>query len=106
MDASSLSRVRELLQVELDWQYLTKVALRNGVMPLVYRQLSSNFADAVPETQLRSWRDLFRHNAARNLLRAGELCRILEVLAKHGIDAIPYKGAALAVDAYGDLSLR
>jgi hypothetical protein len=75
-------------------------------MPLVYRQLNCNFADVVPETQLRRWRDLFRHNTARNLLRAGELCRILELLAKHGIDAIPYKGAALAVDAYGDLSLR
>ncbi|HEY0077938.1 MAG TPA: nucleotidyltransferase family protein [Pyrinomonadaceae bacterium] len=106
LDAPRAARVRELLREDLDWQLLTKMALRNGVMPLVYRQLSRNFADAVPEIHLRRLRELFRHNGARNLLRAGELCRILESLSKHGIDAIPYKGPALAVDAYGDLSLR
>ena len=106
LEASRAARVRELLREDLDWQLLTKLALRNGVMPLLYRQLNGNFAEDVPEIYLRRLRELFRHNAARNLLRASELCRILEVLSKHEVDAIPYKGPALAVDAYGDLSLR
>lgn len=107
MNPERAARVRELLRrTNLDWEYLQKIALRGGVMPLVYRQLSTNFADAVPAAHLEYLRECFRHNTARNLMRTGELCEILRLLAAGGVDAIAYKGPALALDVYGELSLR
>ena len=35
-----------------------------------------------------------------------ELARLVDALAKHGIDAIPFKGPLLAIQAFGDLGLR
>ena len=75
-------------------------------MPLVYRHLSEQLAEAVPAPQLARLREHYRHNAARNLYLTSELCRILKLFEEQGIEAIPYKGPALAVSAYGELALR
>jgi hypothetical protein len=40
------------------------------------------------------------------LFLAAELTKILDLFASHGIQAIPYKGPVLAVQVYGDLTLR
>jgi hypothetical protein len=45
-------------------------------------------------------------NAANNLRMTQELIRVLDLLADAGIEAMPFKGPALAVQAYGDLSMR
>jgi hypothetical protein len=51
-------------------------------------------------------RDEFAANAVRNMLLTRELGRILERCEEQGIPVIPYKGPALAIQAYGDTALR
>jgi hypothetical protein len=106
LDARREERARALLRAELDWDFLFVMSMRHGLMPLIYRHLSGELIKLVPEAHLKKFREHYRHNAARNLFLTGELCRILQRFERRGITAIPYKGPALAVSAYGDIALR
>jgi hypothetical protein len=55
------------------------------------------------ETRLR---EHFRLNSARNLVTSGELLAVIDSLEREGVQAMPYKGAALAVQLYGHLGAR
>jgi len=74
-------------------------------MPLVYARLGPA-ADLVPPEFLRELRALYLANVRRNLALSRKLIRVVDILAKAGIDAVPFKGPALALQAYGDLDLR
>src|SRR5204862_195907 len=95
-----------LLQQGIAWSSLLHAAQAHGVMPLLSWHLSRSCADGVPESTLSELRDRFRLNAARNLFFAGELLKLLTLLQRAGIKAIPFKGPTLAVLAYGNLALR
>ena len=106
MDADSAARIRSLLRDDIDWSALLRHALRHGVMPLLYRSLSSTCPDAVPKFFLEQLRDSFYANAAHNTLFARELLSLLRLLETHGIPALPFKGPALAASVYGNPALR
>jgi hypothetical protein len=82
------------------------MALRHGLMPLLYRNLKSACQDAVPKAILERLRDQYRANTMRNLLLTGELLKVLNLFEANDIPAIPYKGPTLAASVYGDLALR
>jgi hypothetical protein len=82
------------------------LALYHRTMPLLYRHLNATCFDLVPPAFMQRLHDHFYLNTLRNQALNEELCRVLQLLADHAITAIPYKGPALAVTAYGDLSLR
>jgi hypothetical protein len=90
---------------EVDWDYVYALARRHSVVPLVYFQLNAN-AVPVPPDKLARFKDNYQSNAARNLLLTAELGNVLQSLEAAGIEAVPYKGPALAVYAYGNLMLR
>jgi hypothetical protein len=48
----------------------------------------------------------YRPDAAKNQMLFEELAGIVEVLAAKGIEAIPFMGRILPIQAYGDLGLR
>jgi hypothetical protein len=100
------TRIRALLQEEIDWEYLLRTAHRHGLAPLVYWHLDAVCPKAVPENALSSLRDHFRANNLRNLSMTGELLRLLDAFNAHGVPAVPYKGPALAASVYGNLALR
>lgn len=89
----------------IDWDYLYQISRRHSVVPLVYSTLRTTSAN-IPPDQLARFKANYQDNLARNLLLTAELCGILQTFAAAGIEAVPYKGPALAVDAYGELALR
>ena len=89
-----------------DWDRLLRLANRHGVMPLLYRSISKNCPQAVPQEWLRRLMLQYMQNAARNMKMTGELLRILDLFEENGIAAIPFKGPALAEQIYGDVTLR
>lgn len=91
--------------VKIDWDYVYQLARRHSVLPLIHAQLRT-FAEYVPADHLARFKKNYEENAARNLLLTGELCRILQAFQAAGIEAVPYKGPALAVYAYGNAALR
>src|SRR5262249_14499740 len=78
----------------------------HGVAPLVVRSLERLGAPGVPEDAAGALDAAWRLNAARNMLAARVLGRVLELLGRSGIAVIPLKGLALAESLYGDASLR
>ncbi len=106
LEAETAVRAKALLQQTLDWDDLLRTALRHKVMPLLYRQLKTNFNESVPAEFMERLRDYFYLNAARNHLLTEELCEVLELFERNGIRAVPYKGAALAESVYGDAAFR
>lgn len=90
----------------VDWPYLARLAQRHAVVPLVYKSLPGGALSAAPESVRRTLAEKYRANAARNLLLGAELLRVAGSFDAGGVGLLAYKGPALAVSAYGDLSLR
>jgi hypothetical protein len=101
-----VARLRELAATNLDWEYLFLLARRHAVVPLLYVQLEKHASDLVPREFLRKLKQQYLENAARNTVLTAELCRLIGLFAAAGIEAIPYKGPALASFAYDNLALR
>ena len=98
-------RIAALLQKELDWAYLKEIALRNGLMPILYQRLKSH-ANSIPRSILTQWRHHSLSSAARSLVMTEELLSLLELFKAKGILAVPYKGPVLAASLYRDLTIR
>ena len=103
---SNEARLGELLAGPLDWRRVLGSASLLGLVPLLHARLTAQHAGLVPGEIL----DFLRHHVrilhARNLQTVGELYRLLDDFAAHGIPVLPFKGPVLAVQAYGKLSLR
>jgi hypothetical protein len=107
VDAETSERIKVIAGSpdKLDWDYIYQMARRHSVLPLIYAQLGTA-AENVPSHQLARFKKNYQDNAARNLWLTAELCRILQSFEAVGIEAVPHKGPALAVYAYGNPALR
>ncbi len=99
------ARLRALLAA-VDGDRLLALAARNGATGFLHRHLSALGEDG-GAAELRA-RAAARagEDARRSLAMTAELLRLLDVLAAAGVRALPYKGPALGVAAYGDPALR
>jgi hypothetical protein len=99
-------RIREAAQNKIDWVQFIRLALRHDTLALTYWNLHRICPDIVPSGVLEPLRARCEARAAEARLIAEELVGILGYLDSQGISAVPYKGPALALRLYGDLSLR
>jgi putative nucleotidyltransferase-like protein len=99
-------QLRQLVASEFDWDYFYRLARRHSLVPLVYRQLESLMKDQVPAEALQRFKKDYQENTARNLIFIDELHLVLDRLEAMGIEAIVFKGPALAMLAYGNLHVR
>lgn len=106
MDSENAERIKALLREDIDWAYLTQMALRHGVMPLLYRSLYTTCPEAVPGATMDQLQSHFYTNALHSYFLTGELLKLLNLFEAHGIPPIPFKGPVLAASVYGDLALR
>jgi hypothetical protein len=106
MPPSVAEEIRALAGGSLDWEFLFCEAAENSITPLLGRQLPVVAADLVAPEQLKRLKSLTRANAVPCLVRTAELIMILKLFRSEGIEGIPYKGPALAAQAYGDVTLR
>jgi hypothetical protein len=105
-DAGVVARLRELLDGVLDWDFVLGFAESHSLIPLLYSHLHTHAAEKVPPAVYERLRDQSRRISALNVYLSGELRRLLKLFAAHSIEAIPYKGPALAAKAYGNIALR
>lgn len=98
--------IGEKLKKRIDWAKLEKLALHHKVLPLLCDRMNA-LPDIAPQWErMNRINSIYKLNALRNLRLSQSLLRILTLLSENRIEAIPFKGPALAVLAYGDLSLR
>ncbi len=89
-----------------DWTAALDAAGRHTLKPLVHWRLSRLCADAVPPEVAARLQEAFLANAARNLMAAAELRKVLGWLEAEGIPAIAFKGPTLTALVYENLALR
>jgi hypothetical protein len=106
VEETGAARIRSMAASNLDWAYLFTLAQEQGVSPLLDRHLRAVAACSAPSGWLGRLQRLCESNAFINLSMVAELFRVLAALREQGIQAIPYKGPALAAQAYGDLAFR
>lgn len=111
---SARARLREadgeeilrLARGSLDWEYVLSEAAENSIIPLLSRSLREAAEDIIPAGVAEKLKEASRANSIRCLYLSAELARILRVFRAESILAVPYKGPVLAVQAYGDVTLR
>lgn len=103
---ASIRRIASLLSGSLDWERVVLLARSRGLAPWLIRCLDPLPPSEVPEVARSQLHAEAAGIARRNLLWTGELLRLLHRLQKAGVAALPWKGPALAVRAYGDVGLR
>lgn len=96
----------DLALLDIDWDYLLRTASKHKMIPLLYHFLYVGYRERAPNDVLHRLTDLYRINAARNLLMTQELLQLLELFKNSAIPAIAFKGPVLAAVLYGDVSLR
>jgi hypothetical protein len=106
LDHSKDDLTRELLQRDLDWTAVQQIAEFNGVLPLLLQSLKRGGQEYVPAEVMSSIEQIYQANGRRTLRLALKLLHLLDLFNSQGIDCIPFKGPALAIQAYGDLYLR
>jgi Uncharacterised nucleotidyltransferase len=98
-------RIRVLSRPSIRWNSLLDLADRHGAQPLLYQALVG-IEDAVPPSEMSALKQRYQINLHKALFLSRELIRIVDSLSDRGIEAMPYKGLALAELAYGDIALR
>lgn len=106
MPPALAEEIRRLVAGPLDWAFLLSEAAENSVTPLLARQLPASAADILAPAQIEQLKDAARDRAMHSLILIAELIKIMDAFRSERIQAIPYKGPVLAVQAYGDVTLR
>ncbi len=100
------ARLQHILQnAYLDWDRLLQVAQHHGLVPLVYRRLSTAMG-GTQSAGLVALRQQDKLNAHRTLWLTVELLNIYKHLAARCLEVLPYKGPVLAESLYGNVALR
>jgi len=90
----------------IDWDYLIQLSIQHRVMPLLYRNLISSGSNSLPDEFMEKLRHLYLSNTTENIYLTRELLKILDLLEKQDILAVPLKGPVLAQYLYEDIGLR
>lgn len=106
MDGETAERISGLLEGPVDWGRVLSIAERHRVTALLYRNLRSSSEEKIPKEVLSELQRVYLLNARRNLLFTQDLLEIIGLLEDHGIKTVPFKGLTLAIQAYGDSTLR
>lgn len=101
------SRVGSLLREHpVDWRQFIGEATAHGIFPLVCRNLKQTHGALIPPSVLRLLELKLRRSTVRNMALTCELIEIVDLLSRHGIRAIPFKGPVLSAALYGSPCLR
>jgi hypothetical protein len=98
-------QLQQLVEEDVDWRRLYASAYWHNMLPLLYWHLR-DLAELVPAPVVASLETFFRQNTARMLALTAELLTIVRTLEAQGVPCVPYKGSALAAEAYHNVSLR
>ncbi|MEE4365070.1 MAG: nucleotidyltransferase family protein, partial [Desulfotignum sp.] len=103
--AVKLDRIRSF--TAKDWEVILAVAMRHGVVPILFHTLKPLFSEVdIPAPVREKMQRMYYLSAARNTRIYHELSIVLAALNAIGINVILLKGAHLADNVYGNIALR
>lgn len=98
--------IQQLLADGIDWTSFAQKALTHGVASFAAHTLARLAPDHIPGDILGAFHAIADETSRANRALFDELARLLDALAKNGVEAIPFKGPLLAIQVFGDLGLR
>jgi predicted O-linked N-acetylglucosamine transferase (SPINDLY family) len=98
--------IRRILDSDINWTLFARKAANHGLAGLAGNTLARVAPGLMPDDVLEALGLNIQRTRTRNGVLFGECARIIETLAKNGIEAIPFRGPVLALQAYGDFGLR
>lgn len=104
--SETVDQLSALLSQPLDWEYAISIAGRNGLLPLLSRNLLQTFSNAIPEGIKERLSAFYQSHVQENLFLSFKLTEVVSLLEKNGIPVLSLKGPTLAIQAYGDPALR
>lgn len=99
------ARIRELARHGIRWPHFLEIVQHHQVASLVSRNLTSA-GEAVPQESLTNLRRLAIENAHICFQGISELVRLIRLFDQRGVAFRVLKGAPLAIEAFGDATLR
>jgi len=92
---------------DIDWNYFLKLAVeRHRLTGSVYKNLKIHATGLVPDSVCEYLKQQCQKNAYQMMHKAAELVRLTTLFTEAGIRVLPYKGPVLAIQLFGDLSMR
>ena len=104
--AEELAELRRLAAAGTRWDTLVRGARRHRVAAAVLRGLQACGTPHLPDDVVTRLRKLSVANARRSLAQVAEVRRLAQLFAAAGVRVLVLKGAALAVQLYGDPGAR
>jgi len=98
------SKIQQLVQQNIDWQYFVATAQYHGIVPLIYGQLQG--VQAVPAEVRSGLEGAYNKNAYINMSLTGELIKIQNLFNSQAIPMLAFKGPVLAQLAYNNIAAR
>ena len=90
----------------VDWSKVLVLAGQHGLTGFVYKGLATHAKELVPEAVLAKLKKMYFHNSTRNLYLGATLLKILNLFARHRIDAVGFKGPVQAEVLFQDIGIR
>jgi hypothetical protein len=106
LTAGAVEDIGNAVRQPLDWDWILRAADRHGVLPLIYSALQTAGLEALPRPAAEGLRSRVEEIKRQNLFLSAELLRLLRLLDRHGVRALPIKGPVLVASTYGSLAAR
>jgi len=105
-DNQQIYEIKEIIAHHLNWDLWLDLVKNYGVAPVIYRQCQTYLNNLIPLNVIDNLYFFNSKNTARNLALSSELVKIINILEKHNIKVLPYKGSVLSQYLYDDFTLR
>ena len=99
-------KIVTLLAAKPDWEPFVSLVIQHGLTPLVYRTLRSLAAGLIPGDILQAFDIHCAATAELNRSMTEELLEMLDLLGRHDVVPIVFKGPSFGQEIYGDSALR
>ena len=90
----------------IDWDLFFELALHHRIYPLLSTKLKMIDEDLIPSHIVQDMTEMYKRNTFHMLYLAGVMEEVCRVFTENKINLLVLKGPILAVDLYGDVSLR
>jgi hypothetical protein len=90
----------------MDWSLFLQLTRHHRVYPSIYRRLKEQPDHRIPTFVVQRLQRDSSRNTFHMLHLSGEMERVSRLLTENNIRSLALKGPTLAVDLYGDISLR
>lgn len=99
-------QISNILQEKLDWEYISRIAKKNSLLPLLSWNLLQNFSHLLADEIVEELNYNFQTHLQHNMTLTKKLVEVIRLFQSNKIPIISFKGPLLALQAYDNLALR